>query len=58
MRRFGAFWLDYGMLYGGASNDPESEGYLPVQRHLIDAETWALLSAGAAAVGAWQRLRS
>jgi hypothetical protein len=28
-----------------------------VQRLLIDAATWALLSAGAAAVGAWQRLR-
>ena len=53
----GAFWLDYGMLYQGASNDPESEYYLPVQRLLIDAATWSLLSAGAAAVGAWQRLR-
>jgi hypothetical protein len=53
----GAFWLDYGMPYQGASNDPESEYYLPVERLLIDAATWALLSAGAAAVGAWQRLR-
>ena len=53
----GAFWMDYGLYSAGASNDPSSPDYFPVQQMLIDAATWSLLSAGAAAFGAWQRLR-
>ena len=53
----GAFWVEYGVLIQSASNDPSSEDYLPLQTLLIDSATWALFYAGAAAVGAWQRLR-
>jgi hypothetical protein len=34
----------------------EEGGYL-LQPLILDAATWALVSAGAACVGAWQRIR-
>jgi MFS family permease len=52
-----SFWLDYGFLVTGAAGDPGANEDLPLQSFLIDAATWALVSAGAACVGAWQKLR-
>jgi MFS family permease len=52
-----SFWLDYGFLVTGAAGDPGANEDLPLQSFLIDAAIWALVSAGAACVGAWQKLR-
>jgi hypothetical protein len=49
-----AFLVDYGVLIGDAG-DPEVA--YPLQPIILDAVTWAVLAAGAACVGAWQRLR-
>ena len=52
-----AFFVDYGTLYAGASSDPESPDYFPLQSIVVDALTWAVIAAAAACVGAWQKLR-
>jgi hypothetical protein len=52
-----AFLVDYGAVYGAVSDDPEAASYFPFQSIVIDTATWALVAAGAACVGAWQRLR-
>lgn len=49
----GAFWLDYGAILSVV----QDEAQVPLQSFIVDAATWALISAGAACVGAWSRLR-
>jgi hypothetical protein len=49
-----AFVVDYGVLLGYAGGDA---GAFALQPILADAATWAVVTAGAASVGAWQRLR-
>ncbi len=46
----GAFWSQYGMFLA-----LEGEEALPVQSLVADTATWAILSAGAACVGAWSK---
>jgi hypothetical protein len=52
------FWMDWGLFLssGGAGADAEDDALI-LQRAAIDAVTWALVSAGAACFGAWQRIR-
>jgi hypothetical protein len=49
-----AFLVDYGVLLGSVGADPTA---FPIQPILLDAATWAIVAAGAACVGAWQKLR-
>ena len=49
----GAFWLSYGAFIGATG----AEDGAPLQTIVIDALTWGFLSAGAACVGAWSKLR-
>lgn len=53
----GAFLVDYGPIYAAVSSDPDAAAAIPFQSFLLDTATWALIAAGAACVGAWQRLR-
>jgi hypothetical protein len=48
-----AFWIDYSAILRYADADVP----FPLDSMLLDAATWALITAGAAAVGAWSRLR-
>lgn len=48
-----AFWLEYSTMLAYS----DAEGAFPLEPLLVDAATWALITAGAAAVGAWSRLR-
>lgn len=48
-----AFWVDYSAMLGYVGADEA----FPIQQMIVDAATWALITAGAAAVGAWSRLR-
>jgi len=48
-----SFLVDYGFLLSAGAGDEE----FPLQPLVLDALTWALIAAGAACVGAWQRLR-
>jgi MFS family permease len=50
----GGFWVDYGMFFDVPATDEDA---FPMQPLILDAATWALVSAGAACVGAWQRIR-
>ena len=50
----GGFWVEYGMLFAIPATEEDS---FPMQPLIVDAATWALVSAGAACVGAWQRIR-
>jgi hypothetical protein len=51
----GAFWISYGefLRFVGAEDDVG----IPIQSLIVDAATWAFISAVAACVGAWQKLR-
>lgn len=50
------FWVEYATLFDiAASADPE-DGF-SLQPLILDAVTWALVSVGAACVGAWSRIR-
>jgi hypothetical protein len=49
----GAFWVQYGMFVAAAAG----QDAVAMQSFLVDSATWALVSAGAACVGAWQKLR-
>jgi len=58
----GAFWVEWGSYLQAiqeTANDPEMADLGPafIQSFLVDAATWALLAAGAACFGAWQKLR-
>lgn len=59
----GAFWVDWGSYLQALQEvaaDPQAPDLGPdafLQSFLVDAATWALLSAGAACFGAWQKLR-
>jgi hypothetical protein len=50
----GGFLVEYGIYADLAAT--EEDPYL-LQPLILDAATWALVSAGAACVGAWQRIR-
>jgi MFS family permease len=50
----GGFWIDYGMFFNAAAGEEDA---FPLQSLIANAATWALVSAGAACVGAWQRVR-
>lgn len=53
-----AFWVDYGMLLSVANGDPEAEAAVKAMGpFVLETATWAIVSAGAACVGAWQKLR-
>jgi hypothetical protein len=53
-----AFWVDYGTYLAVVQGDPEAEDAAAgLGPFLLDTATWAIISAGAASVGAWQRLR-
>src|SRR5947207_4074215 len=48
-----SFWMTYGFMLSAVGEG----GAALVQPLVVDAVTWALVSGGAACVGAWQRLR-
>ncbi|HEV7809642.1 MAG TPA: hypothetical protein VGO64_03500 [Candidatus Limnocylindrales bacterium] len=52
-----SFWIDYGFVVAGVASDPGATEDLPLESFIVDAAAWALVSAGAACVGAWQKLR-
>lgn len=49
-----AFYVDYGVLIGSVGDASDA---IPLGPIVLDAVTWAVVSAGAACVGAWQKLR-
>jgi hypothetical protein len=51
----GSFWLEYASMLRDIGADEGTDPSL--QPYLIDVATWALISAGAACVGAWSKLR-
>ena len=50
----GGFWVQYGMVLQVVDG---AEDAFPLQPFIVDAATWALVSAGAACVGAWSKIR-